>query len=217
MEFTGAVKYFEYKLAYNAPEQFFSELTRLSNTISELAGHHSFYRGLACIDIDEWAKYTTEPYFLKFLDYISSQSGRILTILSMHADHRRAVEPIKAALSSRLRFEAVWLRFPDPGELVEFIEANYFTNRRFHLTDDARALLVQSLEEIIGGRHFNGFVTVKRMANDILYDLLASGVGGHEITMDMLSGFSRNSPYIQRIKMPVVVGSDMGFSASREE
>ena len=92
IEFTGIVKYFEYKLAYIAPDEFFSELTRLNNTISEIAGHHRYYRGLACINIDEWIHHTNETHFYKFLDYIASNNNKILSILFIHDNNKHTGE-----------------------------------------------------------------------------------------------------------------------------
>jgi len=40
IEFCSMVKAFEFKLEYLPPETFFSEITRLDNTISSLAGHN---------------------------------------------------------------------------------------------------------------------------------------------------------------------------------
>ena len=102
IEFTGIVKYFEYKLAYISPDSFFSELTRLNNTISEIAGHHRYFRGLACINIDDWIDHTNEKYFYKFLDYIASKNDKILVILYVHANNKRVVESIGTSVGDTL-------------------------------------------------------------------------------------------------------------------
>ena len=217
IEFTGKVRYFEYKLAYIAPDALFSELTRLNNTISEIAGHHRYFKGLACVNIDEWVQHTNEPHFNKFLDYIASKNDKILTILYIHDNNKRLVESIESSLSSHIRFESIWLRFPNANELVEFIETGYFKQRDFYLTDDAKSLLVNSIEEIINGKHFNGFTTVRQLANDILYSLLTSNLSGYEISADMLSGFNKNSAYVKRIKTFVGSSNSIGFGSSKED
>ena len=217
IEFSGIVKYFEYKIAYIDPNSFFSELTRLNNTISEIAGHHRYYRGLACINIDDWVEHANEQYFYKFLDYIASKNDKILAILYVHTDNKRIVESIESSLSSRIRFEAIPLRFPNVNELIEFIESKYFKKRGFRLTDDAKSLLIDSIEGIINGKHFNGFTTIKQLANDILYSLLTSNISGYDISADMLSGFNRDSAYIKRIKTFVGASSTIGFVPSMED
>ena len=217
IEFSGIVKYFEYKIAYIAPDSFFSELTRLNNTIAEIAGHHRYFRGLACINIDDWVEHTNENYFYKFLDYIASKNDKILTILYVHPGNKRVVESIESSLSSRIRFESISLRFPTAGELIDFIEFRYFKQRGFNLTNDAKSLLICSIEEIINSKHFNGFTTIKQLANDILYSLLTSDIGGYEISADMLSGFNKDSAYVKRIKTFIVANTVLGFNSSVEE
>ena len=217
IEFSGIVKYFEYKLAYIDPDTFFSELTRLNNTISEIAGHHRYFRGLACINIDDWAEHANEQYFYKFLDYIASKNDKILAILYVHTDNKRIVESIESSLSSRIRFESISLRFPNVNELIEFVEAKYFRKRGFRLADDAKSLLTDSLEGIINGKHFNGFTTIKQLANDILYSLLTSNISGYDISADMLSSFNKDSAYVKRIKTFVGTSSTIGFVPSMED
>jgi len=217
MEFTGNVKYFEYKLAYIAPDEFFSELTRLNNTISEIAGHHRYFKGIACINIDEWIHHTNETHFYKFLDYLASNNNKILVILYVHDHNKRIVESIESSLSSHIRFESVWFRFPNPKELIEFIESKYFKKKKFYLTNDARLLLMDSIEKLINGKNFNGFTTIKQLANDILYSLLTSNINGYEITADMLTGFNRDSAYVKRIKSLAGDNNIIGFGSSNEE
>jgi len=217
MEFTGIVKYFEYKLAYIAQNSFFSELTRLNNTISEIAGHHRYFRGLACINIDDWIEHTNEKNFYKFLDYIASKNDKLLAILYVYTEDKRILDSIASSLSSRIRFESLSLRFPNADELIEFIEARYFKKRGFYLTNEANLLLVDSIEEIINGKHFNGFSTIKQLTNDILYSLLTTNISGYEISAEMLSGFSRESTYVKRMRTFVGAGKTIGFGSSIEE
>jgi len=215
IEFTGIVKYFEYKLAYIAPDEFFSELTRLNNTISEIAGHHRYFRGLACINIDEWIHHTNEIHFYKFLDYIASNNNKILSILFVHDYNKHIVESIESSLSSHIRFESVWFKFPNASELIEFIESRYFKKKNFSFTNDARLLLVDSIEKLINGKNFNGFTTIKQLANDILYSLLASNISGYEITADMLKGFNKDSAYVKRIKTLTTDSGVIGFGSAK--
>jgi hypothetical protein len=217
IEFTGIVKYFEYKLAYIAPDDFFSELTRLNNTISEIAGHHRYFRGLACINIDEWVHHTNETHFYKFLDYIASSNNKILAILYVHDNNKRIVESIESSLSSHIRFESVWFRFPAANELIDFIESRYFKQKSFSLASDAKLLLLDSIERLINGKNFNGFTTIKQLANDISYSLLTSSIDGYNITADMLTSFNRDSAYVKRIKTLTGDNSVIGFGSSMED
>ena len=216
INFTGIVKYFEFIPAYTAPDAHFSELTRLNNTISEIAGHYRFFRGIACIIIDEWLDHTGEAHFLNIFDYIANHNDKILAVFCVHTDNKRSIAQVEAAIASYMRVETVHFKFPCADELVEFIERKYFSPGNFVLTQDAKSLLAESLAEIIPGRNFNGFVTVKQLANDILYSLLTTKLGGIKISAKMLSGFGRDSEYIKRIKSTVANESVIGFSAREE-
>jgi len=217
IEFTGIVKYFEYKLAYIAPDNFFSELTRFNNTISEIAGHHRYFRGLACINIDEWIHHTNEIHFYKFLDYIASNDNKFLSILYIHDNNKRIIESVESSLSSHIRFEYVLFKFPNANELIDFIELKYFKKKKFSFTDDAKLLLMDSIERLINGKNFNGFTTIKQLANDILYSLLTSNINGYNITADMLTGFNKDSTYVKRIKTLVGDTNVIGFGSLKEE
>ena len=218
IEFTGKAKFFEFKLAYTAPDVFFSELTRLDTTISEIAGHHRYFKGLACINIDEWIQHTNEAYFHTFLAYLASLNGKILTIMYVHSDNKREVDSIASSLSSHIRFDLVWFKFPYAEELVDRMEREYFKQKGFSLTEDAKSLLLDSIREIIYGEHFNGFTTIRQLADDILFSMLTANVEDYEITADKLAGFNRDSAYIKRIKTFVGCKKKVvGFITQKEE
>ena len=217
IEFTGIVKYFEFKLAYIVPDAYFSELARLNNTITEIAGHHRYFRGVACINIDEWIQHTNETHFTKFLDYLGSKKDKILAVFYVHTSDKRTVEAIESTLTSYTRLETVNLRFPTTEELLEHYISKYFIKQGFFLTNDAMLLLAESIQEIVTGKHFYGFFTIKQLANDILFSLLTSNLNGHDISADMLSDFRKDSAYIKRIKKFIGSGNVIGFNASMEE
>ena len=210
IEFTGIERYFEYKLAYNAPNTPFSELIRLNNTISQIAGHQRHFRGLAYINIDDWVRRTDEKYFHEFLEYIASNDDKILTVFCVHTDNKRDIENIESVLMSFLRFETVRFRFPKAGELVVLID-KYFEQQGFKLTDDAKQLLNDSFEVIVNGKHINGFLSIRHLAEDIMYNLLASNEISAHISADMLAGFSRDSKYAK-----CIVGTNNGIGFSKE-
>ena len=216
IEFNGVVKYFEFKLGYTAPGVFFSELTRLNNTIEEIAGFHRYFKGLACIHIDEWQNCVNEDNFYKVLDYIALKNDKVKTVFSIDTDDKRVIESVESSISSRLRVETVTFRFPEINELIDYIEAEYFNRQGFSLTEDARNLLGESIGAIATGKHFNGFATVKQLAKDILYHLLISDIRDPNISEDMLSRFSKDSAHIKRLKSFVDVKSAIGFGIAGE-
>lgn len=218
-EFTGNAKYFEYRLGYVAPNAipstFISELTKLNNTMTEVAGYNRFYRGLVCINIDEWARYTHDKYFQNFLEYLASKKNKILTILYIHSDNWSEVASIESSLSSHLCCETIWLRFPNADELVGGILTKYLKQRGYRLTEDAILLLIDSIEKITNGKHFNGFKTIEQLGEKIVRSLLESDKSNfEEISADMLDSFNKDSAYVKCI---IGTNKGMGFNKLKEE
>ena len=213
IEFCGTVKSFEFKLDYIAPENRFSELTRFANTVSGFAGHNLFYRGVACVNVDEWLTHTDEAHFERFLDYVAINSDKWLILFCIHTGNRKLIEALEAALSSYVRLESFSLGFPDPCELVDYVEAKYIQGNGFIFTEDARVLLSETITELTAGKHFNGFKSIAQLANDIVYSLLATDLhGGKRIFAEMLSGFSKNSNYVRRAKTQEGAKKEIGFT-----
>jgi len=212
IEFCGTVKSFEFKLDYIAPETFFSELTRLDNTISGFAGHNRFYKGVSCINIDEWLEHTNEDHFTKLLNYISSNSEKLLVIFCILNDDKNVIGAVESALSSHIRFESLSLRFPDSNELVELVESRHIQDKGFTLTRSAKTLLRETIEEIAAGKNFNGFKSISQLANDILYNILTTDFGDSKhISADMLSCCGKDSNYVKRARSQIGVKKVIGF------
>jgi len=200
IEFSGTVKYFEFIPAYTNPDTYFSELTRLNNIVSEIAGHYRHFKGIACIILDEWINHTDEANFLNIFDYIANHNDKLLAVFCVHTNDKTTIERIQSAIIRYMRFETISLGFPNAVELAEFIETKYFKTSDFHFAEDAKRLLIESIGSIIEGKNFNGFVTIKQIANDILYSLLTSDLSASKITSKMISNFEKDSDYISRIK-----------------
>ena len=137
--------------------------------------------------------------------------------IPVHTDDKRIVRKIESSLSSHLRFETVWLRFPKADELVDFIEAKFFMRHGFYLADNARLLLSDSIVKMIEGENFNGFITIKRLANDILFSLFESSINSYEVSATMLVAFNKDSPYIRRIISQGETARTIGFDIPKEE
>jgi hypothetical protein len=200
IEFTGIVKYFEFIPAYTEPDAYFSELVRLNNTITEIAGHNRYFKGIACIIIDEWLDSINDVNFNKMLDYIDNKNEKILAIFCAHTDNKRTIANIETAITAYMRTETITLRFPNTDELLGYIEDKYIKKHNFYLAEDAKLLLTESINEIITSKYFNGFKTIKQLANDIIYSLLVSNLNSCEIKADALCNFSKDMGYIKRIK-----------------
>jgi hypothetical protein len=213
IEFCGTEKSFEFKLDYIAPDAFFSELTRLDKTIADFAGYNRFFKGVMCINIEEWLEHTSEDHFTKFLNYIAGNNDKFLTIFCICSDSKNSIESIEPALLSHLRLESLVLRFPDMDELVDLVESRYIQEQNLFLTECARTLLHETIGELAEGKHFNGFKSILKLTNDILYNILTNDFdGNHQISAEMLLGYSKDSNYVKKAKAQIGSKQIIGFA-----
>jgi len=218
IEFCGTAKSFEFKLDYIAPETYFSELSRFYNMISNLAGHNRFYKGIICINIDEWLEHISEGHFAKFLNYIANNNDKILTVFCIHTDARNVIESVESFISSYIRLETLTLQFPDSKELVEFMESQYMQKKGFSLLECAKKLLGETIVEIATGKQFNGFKSIIQLADDILYKIHTMDLGNNKsISAEMLSCYSKDSNYVQRVKARIGTNKIIGFTDERSK
>ena len=199
IEFCGTEKSFEFKLDYIPPEQPFSELARLDNTIAGYAGYNLFFKGVVCLDIHEWMEHAGEDHFVKLLNYISDNNDKLLVVFCIRTDEKESIEAVESAISSHLRVESLSLQFPEAKEVVELVEKSYIKNNGFFLTDNAKALLVETVEELAASAHFNGFKTVSNLGEDIMFDVLSRDIDDNrKISSGMLSYYRKDSAYVKR-------------------
>ena len=212
IEFCGTVKFFEFELGYVHPDAIFSELTRLDNTISSFAGHNRFFKGMICVNIEEWIEHTGDDHFIKLLNYISSNNDRLMIIFCIHNDSRNIVEAVESALSSHIRLESISLRFPGSNELVEFVESRYLKGKGLSFEKNAKEKLRETIEEIAAEKQFNGFKSILRLADDIMYSVFTADTKIKKtISADMLSGYGKNSNYVKRAKAQKNAKKTIGF------
>jgi hypothetical protein len=212
-EFCGTARFFEFKLGYVPPDTFFSELTRFDNALTGYAGHNRRYKGVACININDWLEHTEEEHFQDFLDYVADNNERLLMVFCIHDEDANIIKTVEAALSARLRIETLSLRFPDAAELVGLVDTWFMERGGYSLAEDAKSLLRETIAEIAAAKSFYGFKTIERLADDMLCSILMSGRGSNrEISANMLAGFSTDSTYVKRAKGKLGAKKVIGFT-----
>lgn len=211
IEFCGAEKFFEFKLDYIAPESFFSELTRLDTAFSAYAKHHRYFKGVFCVDIDEWLDYCGEDHFLKFLDYIASNNNRILVIFVTYTDNKNKIGFLESTLAMRMRLESLSVGFPETREFVAFTESKFMDDKGFSFTKNAKALLSETIESISGVEGFRGFKSVEQLADDILFNVLTTNLNSDkQISEEMLASCIKD--YAKRVKFQIGAKNPIGFT-----
>ena len=218
MEFKGKIKYFEFIPNFIPPDQPSEDITDLNNIISDSAGYHIHFQGIACIILDNWIGYTNEhnKHLLELLDFLENKSQQILSIFCIHTQNPSHIEMIETVISRYLRFETKRFRFPTTPELITFLDNTYLHKNRFTLSDDAKDLLTETINNVVSGENFNGFVTIKQLGNEILYRVLSNEIEGFEITAKLLSAFHKNSEFINSLKKIDKSRKTIGFETSKE-
>jgi len=212
IEFCGRVKYIEFTLEYQTGKVPFSILiNKFDSTITGSAGYNRYFKGVVCIDINEWVDDLEEDHFLRFVNYVSGNK-RILVIFCIHTDERNVIEAVESVLSAQMRIETIILEFPDSKELVDLIESRYLQAKGFSATEGAKILLQKSIDELRKARNFNGFKSISQLGDDILYSIVSDNSSDNKlITADMLSGFSTDSFYVKRARAQIGARKPIGF------
>ena len=212
--FCGLERFLEFKLDYISPDAPFSELTRFDRTIAARTGHNRYYRGVVCVNIDDWQNTADEDHFMKFVNFVASNRDKWLTILYINTEKKDVVESIEVALAMYMNFKTIKLRFPDEHELMELVE-NRLLKNSIKLDENAKALLRETIKEISKGKHFNGFKTIKQLTEEIRYKILTENSGKKQIiTAKMLADFDKDSDYVKRRKAQIGNRKSIGFAGA---
>lgn len=199
MEFYGDVKYFEFLLGYCNPNERFTELHRLIDEINDAAGFRNEFKGIVHIDIKEWINHFEERHFVSLMEYLSANSDNWLIVLSVDSDNQSKIHNLTAFLSMYLRIERVTLSFPKTEDLFGGIE-DMLKQYGLTLQDDAKKLLFGTIEKLRNNKYFDGFRTIIKLCQDIVYDVYSNeSVETLALSAQMLEKFSADSAYVKKM------------------
>jgi len=92
------------------------------------------------------------------------------------------------------------------------VEDKYLKQNGFHLTEEAKALVKTSIQEIVDSNNSRGITTIKHFVESIIFNVLASNTSSHEISANMISDL--NFKYVKRLKN-IVSRTNIGFVTSK--
>lgn len=211
MNFYGDVRYFEFMLNYCAPNQEFTEIRRLMAEVNNAAGFRSEYKGIVFIDIDEWHNHYTEKNFLSFLEYLSDNSDDWLIVFSISDKYKKEIDNLEAVISAYLRAEKVVIEAPTTEELLSFMKEK-LALYGFTLKSDAEEMLKASVELLRKNEYFDGYKTVKMIAQDIVYAVYSSAKRPEKaLGAEMLSDFTVDGEYIKKTVLKIEKAKHIGF------
>lgn len=197
MEFYGDVKYFQFRLEYCAPHKPFSEIQYFVDAMDNAAGFRSLYKGVVFIDVEPWRKHFKERYFIDFLRYLSDNSDPWLIIISINDLDDYEKQELQSMTSLFLRVETVQFTAPSIERLSEYA-SSYLNDNGVLLTNAAKQLISKSISLLSETQYFEGYGSVKRFCNDILYSLLIKNADlSEKIGKKYLEEFDENSDYIR--------------------
>lgn len=213
MDFYGDIRYFEFLLEYCQPNMPLTELTRLIREVNCAAGFRSEYRGVLALDITLWNGHFEELYFHRILEYLSSVDDYICVIFIAENFSDEDMQKIENILSSFFRIRRVSLLYPSVIQLADYLEHKLSTYG-LKLEEKARELLSESIDELKENKYFDGYKTINRMCQDIVFDLCSSkDFSPLNITVEKLSRYSKNGEFVKSMK-EIIKTRKMGFGGN---
>lgn len=198
MDFYGDVRFFEFYVNYCRPGEPFHEIGRLMSSAASAAGFRSEYRGIVCLDINEWTGHFEEKHFIDLLEYLSVNSDYWLIIFTVSEADREKLKNLEAVISMFLRIETAELRLPPTEELLGYIRKR-LKEYGLSMSRDAEELLCGTINTLSGNKYFDGYKTLDLLVRDMIYHLYSSKKScGEVLTTVDLEMFSESSEYVQR-------------------
>lgn len=199
VDFYGDTKYFEFLLNYCSPEQSFGELQRFMNTVQSAAGFRSEFRGVICVDVNEWVEHYKEKHFVSFLELLACHREDWLIVLSVREHDENTIQKLYSYLSSYLRLERIDLTMPKSEEMLAYI-CKKLSVHGLSISHDNMEKLNPTIERICESKFFDGFKTLDMLYQDIAYEHFCENGAGKEIIGDnTIAKFTVDSAYVKKL------------------
>jgi hypothetical protein len=161
------------------------------------AGFRNEYRGIAYIEIDEWIEHCQEKHFLDFLEYLSDNSDKWLVVLSISKAKKEKIDELRGVLSAFLRTESITINAPSAAEFARYLY-DMISAYGLDVEQEARDILVKTVKVLAKTKYFDGYKTMKMLAQDIVYSVFSNGKNKDTVTLDDVKEFSEESEYVTR-------------------
>lgn len=199
VDFYGNTKYFEFLLNYCSPEQSFGELQRFMDAVQNAAGFRSEFRGVVCVDINEWIEHYEEKHFVGFLELLACHREDWLIVLSVREHDEKLIQKLYSYLSSYLRLERIDLTMPKSEEMLGYVSKK-LSAHGLSVSRDNMEKLNLSIEKIRESKFFDGFKTLGMLYQDIAYEhFCESGANQGLIGDDTIAKFTVDSAYVKKL------------------
>ena len=213
MDFAGDVKLFEFAMNYCPPEQPFSELARLMDSVRVVAGYRNEFKGVVRIALDQWVGHHSEKYFLELMEYLTAHTNDWLIVLTISTKSEEKAKKLEATASMFLRTEVVHMRLPGAEYLAEYA-GDYIGQFGIALDTSAVDVLTKTIEKLCKIKHFHSYRTVEMLCNDIVYYVMSEAETPKIVlSAEDIIKFSEDSDYIKKTEIESAKRIALGFGA----
>lgn len=217
MEFYGDVKFFEFDLEYCKKDNNFREFDRFNDVLLDAAGFRSEFKGVVCVDINEWIDHLEEKYFVNFMEYLSENSDAWHIIFVVDCHNEVKLKQLEAVLTIYFRIEKVIFNLPDSKQLGIYME-QYLKQHGFELEEEAKVILFETIEELRKGKYFDGYKTLNMICADFIYrEFSSDNFEGYVITAETVKYYSKDSEFVERTKTNIEKRNKIGYLSRGED
>lgn len=200
IDFCGEQSFFEFRLEYCGSQEIFKELKRFHERVSWAAGFRSQYKGVICIELDEWIGHHDEKYFKIFIEYLEENADNWLLLFSINSDNEPAKKQMQQFLAMYFRIEIVQLQLPSIEDFALYIKRK-MREYHFDISEKNMKILSDSIKILRESRYFDGYKSMNRLIQDIVYEAyMGDSYEESMIDEQIILRFGPKSEYIQRMK-----------------
>lgn len=211
IEFYGDVKFFEFDLEYCKKDNQFKGFDRFNDVLLDAAGFRSEFKGVVCININEWVDHLEDKHFVDFMEYLSENSyeWHIIFVVDFHNEEK--LKRLEAMLATYFRIDKVVFNLPDSRSLGDYME-QYLNNHGFELEKEAKEILLETVEELRKSKYFDGYKTLNMICADLIYREFSSDTfEGYVITAETVKYYSKDSEFVKRTKTNIEKRNKIGY------
>lgn len=211
IEFYGDVKFFEFDLEYCKKDNQFKGFDHFNDVLLDAAGFRSEFKGVVCININEWVDHLEDKYFIDFMEYLSENSyeWHIIFVVDFHNEEK--LKRLEALLTTYFRIDKVVFNLPDSKSLGDYME-QYLNNHGFELEKEAKEILLETIEELRKSKYFDGYKTLNMICADLIYREFSSDTfEGYVITAETVKYYSKDSEFVKRTKTNIEKRNKIGY------
>lgn len=199
MDFSGNVKFFEFVLNQETNVATVNEIQRFMDSVTKAAGFRNSFRGIVCVDVDEWVDSCEDKLFTSFLELLASHSEEWMIVLSISEDKGKNCENFISHISAYLRIETLRIEMPKAEDLLAYLKGKLALHG-LSLNESACEKMKLSIEKLKSNESFDGFKSLDMLAQDIVYEhFCVQDSKKGEIPDDIIDKFDVDSKYVTRM------------------